>query len=122
MTASTPETIPESGGSGQPVEGTLILKNMDAITNDGDSIPLGSFLTTDQQSTINAQLESIVRLKKDRSVYEGTVVDKSVSVKYDTNDVTFSVHIDDPMSDYTVVINTISDVIVITDSDGKKVN
>ena len=119
--APGPDT-PPSGGAGQPVPGTLILKNMDEPTNDGEAIPLGTFLTTDQQNKIIETLQGILRLKKDRTLYEGTVIPQSVRVNYDTSDITFDIKIDDPSSKYTVIYNTISDTLTINDEVGKKVN
>lgn len=106
---------PPSGGAGQPVPGTLILKNMDEPTNDGEAIPLGTFLTTDQQNKIIEELQGVLRLKKDRTLYEGTVTPQSVRVNYDTSDVTFGVEIANPASKYTVIYNTISDTLTIND-------
>lgn len=122
MFTNNATTTPESGGSGEPEPGTLILRNMDALTDDGDAIPLGSFLTTDQQATIQDQLQAVLYLKQEQSTYMGTVVDRSVVVNYETNDISFTVHIDDPNSDYKVTINTVTDVLRIEDKDGKKVN
>lgn len=113
---------PPSGGAGQPTPGTLILKNMDEPTNDGDAIPLGTFLTTDQQNKITEELQGILRLKKDRTLYEGTVTPQSVHVNYDTSDVTFTVEVADPATKYTVIYNTVSDTLTINDEAGKKVN
>ena len=113
---------PPSGGAGQPTPGTLILKNMDEPTNDGEAIPLGTFLTTDQQNKIIEELQGILRLKQDRTLYEGTVVPQSVQVNYDTSDVTFIAEIANPASKYTVTYNTVSDALTINDEAGKKVN
>lgn len=120
--ATTGANTPPSGGAGQPTPGTLILKNMDEPTDDGDAVPLGSFLTTDQQNKIIDELQGILRLEKDRTLYEGTVVARSVHVNYDTSDITFIVQVDNPALKYTVSINTVSDVLIIKDETGKQVN
>ena len=114
--------LPVSGGAGQPESGTLILKNMDEPTNDADKIPLGTFMSTDQQDKIVGELQGILQIKKSRTLYEGTVVSKSVTVDYDTSDITFLVKIDNPAAKYTVTFNTLSDKLTIKDEAGKKVN
>lgn len=113
---------PPSGGAGQPTPGTLILKNMDEPTNDGDAVPLGSFLTTDQQNKIIDELQGVLRLEKDRTLYEGTVVAQSVHVNYDTSDITFAVKVNDPSLKYTVSINSVTDALTIQNEAGTKVN
>jgi len=112
----------ETGGSGVPEKGTLILKNMDSPTNDKDKIALGEFLTTDQQTKMRNELQAVLALKKPLNEYDGTVIDGTVSVNYDTNDVSFTVHIDEFNTDYKVVMNTVSSDLTITDSANKKVN
>lgn len=111
----------ETGGSGIPDKGTLILQNIDS-PNDNDKIPLGEFLTTDQQSKIRSELQSVLVLKKPLPEYDGNVVNGTVSVNYDTNDISFTVHISNFNTDYKIVTNTVSNALTITDSSGKKVN
>ena len=115
-------TIPESGGSGVPEKGTVILENFDSLANDGSEITLGEFFTTDQQAKMREQLEAVLDLREPLDEYNGRVVDGTVSPNYDTNNISFTVHIAEFNTDYMITMNTISNAITIADSTGKKVN
>jgi hypothetical protein len=116
------QTLPESGGSGVPDAGTLILKNVDSPTNDGDAIPLSTFLTTDVQTTVRDQLQAVLQLQKMLPEYDASVTNGSVTIDYNTNDLSFTVHVDNFNSNYKLVVNTVSGAVAISDASGKKVN
>ncbi len=107
----------QTGGSGNLQEGSLILYGYDSTANKQLDLSLGKYLTVDQQSDIRLQLEKILNQNNEVDKYIGNISPDSIRIDYKTNDISFTVKIDNPNETYKIVINTVSDKLTIYDTD-----
>ena len=96
----------ESGGSGKPETGTLILKGFEI--QDSSGISAGDITSNLVQTNIRALISADLKAQKTLDTYNAKIVDGSLSIDYVTNDVTYQVKSEDPATTYTVVFNTTS--------------
>lgn len=113
---SSPDVV-GTGGSGQPEQGTVILQNMDVSTT--DNLPFNRFVSISDNQNIRDTLRTIL-MKESRiyTYYNASVVNGSVVVNYDTNDITFVVKVSENGKSYKGALNTETSALHFYSEDG----
>lgn len=118
---SSGEATGSTGGSGQLPVGSLVLYGYETSANTGSKLPVGRFLSVDQQSMIESKLEEILFEEDPKREYRGEIVPGTVNVDYQTNVITFDIKIEEPSSTYTINFNTVTDEISILNEQGNPI-
>lgn len=108
-----------TGGSGQAEVGTLILTGYDTPSNDSAKVPIGEFLSSDQQVAIRKRLEGLLYKKQPEEEYRGKIAPGSVAVNYTTNVIQFKVEVQKPSLTYTVNYNPVNDEMSVLDENNQ---
>lgn len=118
---SIPDDL-QTGGSGIPEFGYLVIQGYESPSNDDLKIPLGKFLSSDKQVIIRKNLEGLLYEKSPEQEYRGVILPESVDVNYETNVISFKVEVKKPAVIYVVKYNTFTGDLKVFDQNNQPLN